>query len=65
MNKKDKVKNLIKIADELDRMGEFDLASEIDDFIREESMDEFDVEIPEEEYDLIKDIYDSLGQSIK
>lgn len=60
MNKK--LINLIKIADKLDQLGLSDDADIIDSIIE----DETDViEVPGEEYDLLQDIYISLGNSLK
>jgi hypothetical protein len=65
----DKISKLIKIADFLDRHNKEDEASFIDDLMAQikkaEYMEELEVEIPEDELEMLKLVYDSLGKSLE
>lgn len=65
MTEKDKLVILIKVADFLDRAGEKDLATNVDELLKEEfeSGRDLEVEIPEEEYQILREIYEALGKS--
>lgn len=68
MTRNEKVKFLIKAADMFDREGQFELANIADAIIKEEATrpeEELDLEIPQEEYDVLRKIYEALGQSFK
>lgn len=68
MTKEEKIKMLVKVADFLDRMGETETADFVDGMISEESADmprEVNLEIPEDEYDLLRKVYEALGESLK
>jgi hypothetical protein len=59
-----KIIRLIKIADELDRLDMNEDADFIDSLIKDEGTDKV-IDIPEDEYDLLQDIYKALGESLK
>lgn len=67
MDKQSKLERLIKIADILDRAGQRDEASFIDDLIKDSvrAPDNVEIEIPEDEYELLNELYNSLGTSLK
>ena len=67
VNKKDKIKTLVKIADYLDRTGNTEDADFIDQTIQDEiqTQEDIQVDIPPGEYDALKEIYKALGESLK
>ncbi len=73
MTKQEKLFRLIKIADFLDRNELTEDAALVDEIISEKSAPsptentdtEPQLEIPQEEYDLLKQVYLSLGQAIE
>jgi hypothetical protein len=67
MDKQSRLERLIKIADILDKAGEMEDASFIDQMIKDtvKPQEEIEIEIPEEEYEILQKLYDSLGSSLK
>lgn len=67
MTRSEKIKFLIKVADLLDREGNSEMADMADIMLQEEAQKEskdLDIEIPQEEFDLLQQIYDALGRSL-
>jgi hypothetical protein len=67
MTRADKVKFLIKVADMLDRDGQSEMADMADQMLRDEAAkgtEGLDVEIPQEEFELLQQVYEALGQSL-
>lgn len=60
----DKKEKLVKIADFLDRNEMPEEADLIDEIIREKSDMEVEIVVPEDDLELLKQIYESLGQSL-
>lgn len=68
MTRAEKVQFLIKVADMLDREGNSEMADMADQMLKDEAMkgsEDLDIEIPEEEFDLLQQVYEALGQSLK
>lgn len=69
MTKSERVDFLVKVADFLDRNNQHDLADMADSLLADEVKNspskELEVEIPEEEYEILKEIYKALGRSFQ
>lgn len=69
MTKSERVDFLVKVADFLDRSNQYDLADMADSLLADEVKNspskELEVEIPEEEYEILKEIYKALGRSFQ
>lgn len=61
------IKDLIRMADFLDRHGNKKAADFVDGLIQKkmEQPEEVEIEVPEEELDLLRSVYEALGRSLK
>lgn len=68
MTRAEKLKFLIKVADMLDREGHLEMANMADEMLKDEALKETEelvLEIPQEEFELLQQVYEALGQSLK
>lgn len=68
MTRAEKLKFLIKVADMLDREGHLEMANMADEMLKDEALkgtEDLDIEIPQEEFELLQQVYEALGQSLK
>ncbi len=63
------IQKLIKIADKLDKLGFTEEAGFVDEIIEDQSRENNilpdKIEVPEDELDLLRSIFESLGRSLE